>query len=348
MAASADSLHPWAWWLWALGAAAAASLTTNPLTLLLLVLAVSAVVLLRRSDAPWARSLRAYFVLAGFVLGIRLTFAVLMGLPMGTHVLFSLPEIPLPEWAAGIRLGGDVTLEGLLFTLYDSLRLAAMLVCLGAANALANPRRALRSVPAALYEASVAIVIALSVAPQLVASGQRVMRARRLRGSNERGLRALPSVVIPVLADAVERSMALATSMEARGFGHSRRPGTGPLVLVVAAMASLTLGTYLVLGSPAAGLGTGCLAVGAVGAVTGLRASGKALTVTRYRPNVWSWQAWLVGASGLAAAGCVLATSWGLAHPSTDPPEWPALAPLSLVAAALLAAPLLLTTREPA
>ena len=159
---------------------------------------------------------------------------------------------------------------------------------------------------------------------------------------------ALVVLAAAVVADAVERSMALATSMEARGFGHSRRPGTGPLVLVVGAMASLTLGTYLVLGSPAAGLGTGCLAVGAVGAVAGLRASGKALTVSRYRPNVWSWQAWLVGVSGLVAAGCVLATSWGLAHPSTDPPEWPALAPLSLVAAALLAAPLLLTTREPA
>ena len=59
--------------------------------------------------------------------------------------------------------------------------LAVMLLCLGAANSLANPKQALRSVPAALYEASVAVVIALSVAPQLVESTQRVRRARRLR-----------------------------------------------------------------------------------------------------------------------------------------------------------------------
>ena len=55
--------------------------------------------------------------------------------------------MPLPDWAAGIRLLGPVTLEALLAGLYDGLRLATMLICVGAANALANPKRLLRSVP---------------------------------------------------------------------------------------------------------------------------------------------------------------------------------------------------------
>ncbi|GAE73381.1 transmembrane component CbrV of energizing module of predicted cobalamin ECF transporter [Cutibacterium acnes JCM 18916] len=45
--------------------------------------------------------------------------------------------------------------------------------------------------PAALHDISVAVVIALSVFPQLIASAQRVRRARRLRGNTRKGIRAL-------------------------------------------------------------------------------------------------------------------------------------------------------------
>ena len=85
-----------------------------------------------------------------------------------------LPHIPLPSWAAGVQIGGPVTLEGTVAALYDGLRLGTLLCCLGAANALANPKRALRVLPGALYELGVAVVVALSVAPQLVESVQRV------------------------------------------------------------------------------------------------------------------------------------------------------------------------------
>ena len=71
-------------------------------------------------------------------------------------MLFTLPEIPLPAAAAGIRIGGPVSLEGVLAALYDGLRLATLLICIGAANALANPKRLLKSLPGALYELGVA------------------------------------------------------------------------------------------------------------------------------------------------------------------------------------------------
>ena len=145
--AGRGSVHPWAWWGWALAVATAASLTTNPLLLALLTLGVVAVALLRRTDDPWARSIGVYFAFAGIILAIRLAFQIVLGAGTGGTILMRLPELRLPEWAAGIRLGGPVSAEALVYTLYDSLRLVGMLVCLGAANALANPRRALRSVP---------------------------------------------------------------------------------------------------------------------------------------------------------------------------------------------------------
>ncbi len=347
-------VHPWAWWGWALGLAAALSLTTNPLLIALVVGAVTAVVLLRRSDAPWARSIGVYFALAGFIVAFRLFFHVLMGAGGGT-VLVRLPELTLPAWAAGIRLGGAVTAEGLAYAAYDALRLGAMLLCLGAANALANPKRALRSVPAALYEASVAVVIALSVAPQLIESVQRVRKARRLRGGVGHGWQAVKAVVIPVLGDAIDRSLSLAAGMEARGFGRTRDRAAPSRLLtagLLAAMLAATLGAFLLLGaSQAAGWGLALLAAGVVGTVVGLRRSGRRLAVSRYRPDPWTPRDTAIAGSGLIAFTIAALADSGLwpavynaFHPSTSPLEWPTLHPLMLLIAALTVAPLAMTS----
>ncbi len=346
----APQVHPWAWWGWALCVAGAVSLTTNPLLLSLLALAVTAVVVLRRTNDPWARSVGVYFALAGIILVMRLVFQVFLGIPRGTTVLFTLPQLALPAWAAGIRIGGPVTAEALLATLYDTLRLAVMLLCLGAANSLANPRRALRVVPAALYEASVAVVIALSVAPQLIESTRRVRRAQRLRGGAGRGWRAVTAVVIPVLADAIDRSLALAAGMEARGFGRTRgRAPTGRWATagLVASMLLLTFGGFLVLnGSHPVGWAVASLIAGTVGVVAGLRMAGRELAVTRYRPDAWTpWDTLLVG-SGAAALSSTLLTGLvapGTLTPATVPLSWPPFHPVMIAVLAGVAAPLALT-----
>lgn len=358
-------LHPWAWWAWALSVAIAVNLTTNPLFLLLVLLALLAVILLRRSDAPWARSIAAYFWLAGIVIGMRMFFRILVGGDFGETVLFTLPQIPLPDWAAGITLGGAVTAEGVLYTFYDSLRLVVMLIAVAAANALANPRRALRSVPAALHDISVSVVIALSVAPQLVESALRVRKARRLRGGRAKGLEAIRAYLVPILADAVDRSLALAASMEARGFGRTRTVGRRRTLINALMLVSsmlVTLGGFLILNAPShpGVLAFASVALGIAGIVVGLRASGDRVAVTRYRPDPWGLPEWLVTIAGLLVLAIVLALGnesvWGLfgltidpnvLNPATSPLTWPPLNPLLLVAAALVASPILFT-RSPA
>lgn len=349
-------MHPWAWWGWALGVAGAASLGTNPLLAVLLALAVVTVIVLRRTDDPWARSVGAYFALAAVVLVVRVFFAAVAGAGQGPTVLFSLPQVQLPAWAAGIRLGGPVTAEPLAYTVYDSLRLGLMLLCLGAANALANPKRALRSVPPALYEASVAVVIALSVAPQLVESTQRIRRAQRLRGGAGRGWRTVTAIVLPVLADAIDRSLSLAAAMEARGFGRTRdgrRPRPIATAALLGAMLLVTFGGFLLLaGTDAAArlVAAGCILAGGAGVVAGLRGIGRRLAVTRYRPDRWA----LRDTALLAAGALALATAAALGstlipathavmHPSTDPLVWPTLHPAMALILAGALAPLLLT-----
>ena len=340
-------MHPWAWWAWAVGLAIAASSTTNPLLLALIAAALVVVVALRRGHAPWAHSLAAYLWLAGFILVMRLGFQIVLGLPFGTTVLFTLPEIALPQWAAGIRLGGAVTAEAIAFAFYDALRLVVMLLCVGAANSLANPRRALRCVPAALYEASVAVVIALTVAPQLVESVQRVRRARRLRGDPGRGRRLFSSLIVPVLADAIDRSLALAAGMEARGFARTRGlTPSGSLPVMLAASVTSVFGVFLVLGTEWTWPGLGILAVGAAGMMWGLRRAGARLRVTRYRPDRWGARETVVALAGVAAAVTATWLRWldpDAMLPQVDPLVWPALTWPMLLVAGLGLVPLPLT-----
>ncbi|MGW2547956.1 PspC domain-containing protein, partial [Kitasatospora sp. NPDC001574] len=183
-----------------------------PLLLLLVLAVLGYVVTARRTEAPWARGFKYYLWLALTVVAIRVVFRCVFatGITPHDHLLFSLPHIPTPAWYAGIRIGGPVSLEATLSAAFDGLRLACLLCCIGAANTLANPKRALRVLPGALYELGVAVTVSLSVAPQLVQSVQRVTRARRLRAGQSKGVRALRSIVVPVLEDALERSLHLA------------------------------------------------------------------------------------------------------------------------------------------
>lgn len=320
------AMHPWAWWVWALGLAGCVSMSTNPWLVVPITLAAVVVVLRRRTQAPWARAVGAYFMLALAVIAIRLLFQVLLGGDRGATVLFRLPELRLPEWAVGIHVGGPVTAEGLVTSLLESMRLAAMLVCVGAANALANPRRALRCVPAALYELSVAVTISLTLAPQLVESVQRVRRARRLRGGRSTGWRAVRGVVVPVLSDAVDRSMALARGMESRGFGRTRSGTVSRSTTALLAIGGLlaTAGVFALLGMsesmlPGQILGlrrvdvltAGLLLLGTACTGWGLRSGGRQLAVTHYRPDPWQWPEYVTVGCGLGAAACSIALSAG-------------------------------------
>jgi energy-coupling factor transport system permease protein len=203
-------LHSGAWWLWALGLAAAASRTTNPVLLGLIIAVAAYVVVARRTSAPWGGSFNAFLKLGLVVITIRVVFQALFGTHVGgSTVLFTLPELSMPAWAAGLKVGGRVTAEAVTIAFYDGLRLATILACLGAANALADARRLLRSVPGALYEAGVALVVAMTFAPRLVEDARRVQRAYRLRGRQASGIRALGRIAMPVLQGSLDRALEL-------------------------------------------------------------------------------------------------------------------------------------------
>lgn len=324
-------LHPAAWWAWAIGLAMAASRTTNPL-LLALVVGVAGYVVAARRELGAASPFGAFLRLGLFVIAMRVLFVALLGggVP-GDTVLLNLPQVPLPSGAGGVRLGGAVTLEGVLAAGYDGARLAAVLACIGAANALASPRRLLRYVPATLYEVGTALVVALTYAPQLVEDARRVRAARRLRGRSGRGPRELARLAVPVLDSALERSLDLAASMESRGYGRSvhrdarsRRTATA---LTLVGLGGVVAGVYGLLdGGSAPLLGLPLLLVGSACATASLAVGARREPRSRYRPDPWAAPEWVVLASGTAAGALVLvAAQRGMAGIvlQTSPAVWP-------------------------
>ncbi|PSL57522.1 energy-coupling factor transport system permease protein [Saccharothrix carnea] len=322
-------LHPGAWWVWALCLAAIASRTTNPVLLALVIAVAGYVAVSCREDTPWASAYGVFLKFALVVLAIRVVLHVLLGGVTGPTVLVTLPEVPLPEWTKGIRLGGPVSAEGLAFAVYQGLQLATLLCCVGAANALANAKRLLRSLPAALYEVSVAVVVALTVAPQLVASARSVRRARALRGDVVRGVKAMRVLMVPVLEDAFERSLVLAAAMDSRGYGRTaglpRRTRLLTGVLVLGGLTGLAVGAYGLLGggTPAAPM----LLVGSVSAIGGLWTGSRRVRRSRYRPDRWGPHELLVIGSGLVAALATFLAPDGLGGAALTPSTVPLTVP---------------------
>jgi len=311
----------------------AASRTTDPL-LLALVVVVAGYVVAARRELGAASAFGPFLRLGLFVIVMRVVFVALLGggVP-GRTVLLNLPQIPLPTGSSGVRLGGPVTLEGVLSAAYDGAQLAAVLACIGAANALASPRRLLRYVPATLYEVGTALVVALTYAPQLVDDARRVRAARRLRGHAGRGPRELARLAVPVLDSALERSLDLAASMESRGYGRSvhrdarsRRRAT---TLTLVGLGGVVAGVYGLLdGGSAPLLGLPLLVAGSAAAATSLVVGARRERRSRYRPDPWAAPEWVVLFSGAVAGGLVLvAAQRGVpgVTPQTSPAVWPTL-----------------------
>jgi len=349
------ALHPWAWWIWALSLAGIAGMTTNPVVLATIVAVLGYVVAARRLDTPWARAFRLYLVLAGVVIAIRVVMHVLVGLKTGEILVLPLPEVELPDWAAGITVLGPVMLEGLVGAALAGARLAVILVAVGAANSLANPRRLVRSLPSALGEVGTALVIAVSVAPQLVESVFRVRHARALRGEPARGPRAFGRTALPVLQDTLDRSLRLAASMDARGYGRRARTPAAErrltAALTLTGLCGACVGTYVVLdGTLPAEVGIPLLCAGLAAAAGGLALAGRRRTVTTYRRDPWARPEWVTVACG-AVALAATAVAAHLDPSSLSVPLYPLTAPgvpvLILAGLGVAALPGLLTPPPP-
>jgi energy-coupling factor transport system permease protein len=344
-------IHPGAWWLWALCLAFAAMRTTNVLLLLTIAAVAAFTVSARRGRAPWAEAYRLLFGFALLSIGLTVALQILLGTRTPGHVLVDLPSVPLPHWTGGLSVGGAITGEALLNSFDAGLRLAVLITCFGAANALAHPARLLRILPAALYEVGVAIVVALTFVPQLAESLVRVRSAQRLRGRPITGLRGLRGIAVPVLEESLERAIGLAASMDSRGYGRRSQQRSAVRRLtataVLAGMGAAIAGTYQLI-DPGTNhrLGLALLVGGTAVATGGGLLAGRRTRRTRYRPDPWRWPEWLVVGCG----GVVVLAYQLRVHDSSTAGvalAWPTLDVAAFLATLLAMIPALATPAVP-
>jgi energy-coupling factor transport system permease protein len=290
---SANKTNPLSWWLAGISLAVTASLTSNVVVLIAICVGSLLTIRVCRDDSPWAQSIGFYIKLAAIVVALRVLFRIIFNLGTSTKDAFLLlPSIDLNlGFGNSLRLFGPISQEAFNFALVDGFRLAAIILAIGMANSLANPRKLLKSTPGALYEIATAISIAINLAPQLIASLGRVRRARSLRGQSK-GIKAMAGIVIPVLEDTIDQSMGLAASMSARGFGRKGNrtylQTIGARLLAFAAICLIITGSALLLFSPQdQGFPLTLLMVGIITAALSVKLSSARATITRYRKEPW-------------------------------------------------------------
>lgn len=249
---SLDKFHPASWWVVGLAVVGTGLLSADPLTLVVLSTFSIGLIFLgarqRINESKFTNSLKFYVLLASAVLLTRVLFRIIFGNGQtGESIVLDLPRLQLHlGFGSPVDFLGPVSAVSLEQGLVEGLRLAAIILGIGLASTLANPRRLLKSTPAALYEIATSVAIAINLAPQLIKSLQRVRRARQLR-VRSRGIGALTGIVIPVLEDTIHSSLALAASMESRGFGQAANTGSKTItrLISVAAISLMTIGSYL-------------------------------------------------------------------------------------------------------
>jgi len=339
-------VHPMAWWGWAFGIAIATTRSPGLVSTGLLIATLVIVVAACRGDSPFARAFPAYLSLGAMIVAIRVLFYILVGIKGGGGSVLPLPTIPLPAWAGGIELLGPISSSGLMSAVSAGLALAALLLCFGAAIALTDPQRTLRSLPASLHLLGTATVIAMTLAPQLVESWRRVRQAQNLRGQRMRRAHAVSATTSPVLQDALERSLKIAASMDSRGYARLRNQGGGSgsggsggsgavLGLMIAALVGAALGTYALMdGTSPQWLSIPLLVGGAAAAVLGSVIASRRIHATRYRSDPWGLRETLIVVSGIAVATLALVSA---TVGSSGPAGWSAI---FLLCAVLATAPI--------
>ncbi len=333
------------WLLWALAAAASVQLAPNPLYVAIVV-AISALVVEGHAVEGPLRGAFPVVLLAGVafaVLRLVLTVATTHGTG---DILFSMPEATLPTILGGFTVGGSVETPVLARAAAEGWALVGILAAFGAFNAVVSHHELVVAAPRAFYEVGLTVTVALAFVPSTVAAVGAVREADRARtgGRVVRRGRLLRQIV-PILETGMERAVALAESMDSRGFGHqgASRGDTAAGWLSLAALLSLG-GSFIALVGRAGTVALVLALVGSGALVAAVATSSRASGRVRYRRRRLTTGDWTLAALvWLAPAALMAFTTFGdatLVWPG-DRLRLPGLNIVVLLALAALALPAL-------
>lgn len=347
--------HTYAWVAWLVAAMLPTILTQNPFYLLLIILAVSLNYFSLDRSSPTAQGWGVFLRLGLFLVLFSILFNLVF-VRAGATPLFTLPEL---RWetttehgqATIVQIGGKVSLESVLYGLSTGLALMALLLTFATFNSQVDHYLLLRSLPRFLYQSAIVMSIAITFIPHMFLAQREIREAQTLRGHRFRGLRDLLPLFVTLLAEGLERSLTLAESMEARGFGQQTTQTATHTGLVLKGLIALAL--LLLLGGAFAWsyftnrlIGGGAIIAGVLLLVAVIGWIGRRVRRSRYRRTIWRRQDSIQAGAAIIGAGIVLGV-WlvqrgALIYYPYPRAGWPAFNPLLGAALWLIAAPALL------
>lgn len=297
-----------AWLAWAVAAMIPALLGRNPIVLAEL-LCIVLVVHVVWADAATFAGLRWFVRLAALFTIIGVIFNVLT-VHAGTLAFAHLPR----EWPV---IGGALTVNALVFGLASGFALLTLVLIGTTVASLVNWMDFFHAMPSRLAPIAVAGSVAWGFLPQSAVAFRQIRESQEMRGHRIQGARGLLPLIMPLLAGALERALATAEALEARGFGASPdrdteraklarfTPGLmigGMVVLVVGAFSALT--GYVWIGLTGLAVGAGMLG-------SALRSPrGQRPGRTRYRRLRWSGRDTAISSAATVSGVATLLASW--------------------------------------
>jgi energy-coupling factor transport system permease protein len=295
--------------VWALAGVAAVELAPNPLYVAIVVGAAAIVVQAHAVDSALARAFPAIVAL-GLAFGLVRVILTAVTVHGTGSALLTTPTFTLPRLLGGFEVGGPVNTAVLAHAAADAWVIVGVMAVFGAFNAVVSHYELVRVAPRAFYELGLVVTVALAFVPTTLGAVRAVREADRARTGGRVVRRGrLVRLVVPILESGMERAVALAESMDSRGFCRQglergeRAAGwctLAGLVALAAAFAALVGRVPLV----AAVLGI----AGAVGLVVAV-ALGSRRQRPRYRPTRFGAADWGVVAISCAVPLCIAALS---------------------------------------
>ena len=338
-------LHAWTWLVWAGSAAAAVQLAPNPLYVVLVLGLAWLVTETQAPPGPYRRAFPELVALGAAFATLRVVLTALTT-HNGIDVWFTLPQLTLPRGLGGFALGGTVEGSVVLQTAAEGLVVVGIMGVFGAANACMSHAQLLASLPRAFHTLGLVTTVGVSFVPSTIASTRLVREADRARTGGRVVRRGrLVRLVVPVLERGLEQALALAESMEARGFAHRRavRGERAASICGLAGLVALTGGFVALVGRA----GTAAALLGAAGLGSVIAAvvfASRGSDRPRYRPRpLRAGDRWvmLLAVTGPVLLGALRVAGIGALDWAPNPVGWPPFHPLAAAALLPLAAPLL-------
>jgi energy-coupling factor transport system permease protein len=251
----------------------------------------------------------------------------------------------VPRLLGGFTVGGAVSLPVVMQAAAESFAIIGIMAAFGAFNAVVSHHELIQVVPRAFYEVGLIVTVAVAFVPSTIGAVQRVIEADRARVGGQRPPRRgrLVRRAVPLIESGAEQAIALAESMDSRGFARADATATDKAAATGALIALLALAAaFVALVARATVVAAVLGAVGCAAIVVAISVASKAADRPRYRPRPVTRRDRTV--AGIALAAPVLMALRAVAGDgtlvwSTSPLRLPGVSWAAVAAIALLAVP---------